>query len=74
MEPAVGIEPTTDGLQNRCSTAELSWRWGGTFADLNVPCRDWQWGAVYGNVWLNQVLFYFCSCLILRFLNSTPVP
>jgi hypothetical protein len=25
MEPAVGIEPTTDGLQNRCSTAELSW-------------------------------------------------
>src|SRR4051812_38516993 len=26
MEPAVGIEPTTDGLQNRCSTAELSWR------------------------------------------------
>jgi len=41
---------------------------------LNVPCRDWQWGAVYGNVWLNQVLFYFCSCLILRFLNSTPVP
>ena len=23
MEPAVGIEPTTDGLQNRCSTAEL---------------------------------------------------
>ncbi len=25
MEPAVGIEPTTHGLQNRCSTAELSW-------------------------------------------------
>src|ERR1700721_820503 len=25
MEPAVGIEPTTDGLQNRCSTTELSW-------------------------------------------------
>jgi hypothetical protein len=25
VEPAVGIEPTTDGLQNRCSTAELSW-------------------------------------------------
>jgi hypothetical protein len=25
MEPAVGIEPTTDGLQNRCSAAELSW-------------------------------------------------
>jgi hypothetical protein len=25
MEPAVGIEPTTYGLQNRCSTAELSW-------------------------------------------------
>lgn len=26
MEPAVGIEPTTHGLQNRCSTAELSRR------------------------------------------------
>ena len=26
VEPAVGIEPTTHGLQNRCSTAELSWR------------------------------------------------
>ena len=25
MEPAVGVEPTTDGLQNRCSTTELSW-------------------------------------------------
>ena len=25
MEPAVGIEPTTHGLQNRCSAAELSW-------------------------------------------------
>ena len=24
MEPAVGVEPTTDGLQNRCSTTELS--------------------------------------------------
>ena len=25
MEPAVGFEPTTDGLQNRSSTTELSW-------------------------------------------------
>jgi hypothetical protein len=25
MEPATGIEPVTDGLQNRCSAAELSW-------------------------------------------------
>jgi hypothetical protein len=25
MEPAVRIELTTHGLQNRCSTAELSW-------------------------------------------------
>ena len=24
VEPAVGIEPTTDSLQNCCSTAELS--------------------------------------------------
>ena len=26
MEPVVGLEPTTDGLQNRCSTTELNWR------------------------------------------------
>ncbi len=26
VEPAAGIEPATDGLQNRCSTAELSWQ------------------------------------------------
>jgi hypothetical protein len=25
LEPAVGIGPTTYGLQNRCSTIELSW-------------------------------------------------
>src|SRR5437867_8626695 len=25
MEPVVGIEPTTDGLQNRSSTTELNW-------------------------------------------------
>ena len=26
VEPVVGFEPTTDGLQNRCSTTELNWR------------------------------------------------
>ena len=26
MEPVVGFEPTTDGLQNRCSTTELNWQ------------------------------------------------
>ena len=25
LEPVVGLEPTTDGLQNRCSTTELNW-------------------------------------------------
>ena len=25
LEPVVGIEPTTDGLQNRSSTTELNW-------------------------------------------------
>ena len=25
MEPMVGIEPTTYGLRNRCSTTELHW-------------------------------------------------
>ncbi len=31
MEPAVGVEPTTDGLQNRCSTTELSRRAIGSY-------------------------------------------
>ncbi len=26
VEPMAGIEPATDGLRNRCSTAELHWR------------------------------------------------
>ena len=25
LEPVVGVEPTTYGLQNRCSTTELNW-------------------------------------------------
>ena len=25
MEPVVGVEPTTYGLQNRCSATELNW-------------------------------------------------
>jgi hypothetical protein len=25
VEPMAGIEPATDGLRNRCSTAELHW-------------------------------------------------
>lgn len=28
VEPMVGIEPTTYGLRNRCSTTELHWRAG----------------------------------------------
>ncbi len=34
MEPVVGFEPTTDGLQNRCSTTELNWQ---TAAARRVP-------------------------------------
>ena len=26
LEPVVGLEPTTYGLRNRCSTTELYWR------------------------------------------------
>ena len=29
VEPMVGIEPTTYGLRNRCSTTELHWRHAG---------------------------------------------
>ena len=31
MEPAVGIEPTTSGLQNQCSTVELRRRPGSVY-------------------------------------------
>ena len=48
VEPAVGIEPTTSGLQNRCSTAELCWHREG-LPTLNVsfdsangfPAKRW---------------------------------
>jgi hypothetical protein len=47
MEPVVGIEPTTDGLQNRCSTTELNWlKWNknnhlhAVFDLLRFPSRD----------------------------------
>ena len=39
MEPAVGIEPTTVGLQNQCSTTELCWhkklKW--RVAEVSIP-------------------------------------
>jgi hypothetical protein len=50
MEPAVGIEPTTDGLQNRCSTAELSWPLGVIRRVLNDPCLDGQRGECMESV------------------------
>ena len=34
MEPMAGIEPATDGLRNRCSTAELHW-----LAQPNQPAQ-----------------------------------
>src|SRR5258708_10164035 len=36
MEPVVGFEPTTDGLQNRCSTTELNWPSGTYFGRVGV--------------------------------------
>ena len=35
----VRIELTTDGLQNRCSTAELSWR----YSNCLVKPANWPW-------------------------------
>ena len=37
MEPAVGIEPTTDSLQNYCSTTELRWHDRRQKYDSNHP-------------------------------------
>src|SRR5436190_7624288 len=40
MEPVVGFEPTTDGLQNRCSTTELNWPGGGMNRQSPFPPRQ----------------------------------
>src|SRR5690606_3364808 len=53
LEPAVGFEPTTDGLQNRCSTTELSWRIHGHV----LPQRP----VIHGCVYLSQP-GAFCKC------------
>ena len=39
-----GIEPATDGLRNRCSTAELHWRPRALFSLLRAPAFE---GKVY---------------------------
>ena len=48
MEPAVRIELTTHGLQNRCSTAELSWR---LHIQHLLPC------PVSCQAWWSQTIF-----------------
>jgi hypothetical protein len=44
VEPTVGIEPTTGGLQNRCSTAELCWHSEGR--DSTRPLGFGKWISV----------------------------
>ena len=39
MEPAIGFEPMTGGLQNRCSTPELRWR--ETIISDDVDSEQW---------------------------------
>lgn len=48
LEPAVGFEPTTDGLQNRCSTTELSWR------RAEEARLDWLLGQFAGRIYLRH--------------------
>jgi hypothetical protein len=54
MEPVVGFEPTTDGLQNRCSTTELNWQTRTTLIleepkfqasqfDIPLKSMSWKW-------------------------------
>ena len=38
-EPTVGFEPTTGGLQNRCSTTELCRREGGNISQIEFSCK-----------------------------------
>ena len=47
MEPVVGLEPTTDGLQNRCSTTELNWR------PKDVEADSSEEGPPTRRLWLN---------------------
>ena len=50
MEPMIGFEPMTDGLRNRCSTAELHWRkrtLGPPFADGWVALSESELGRKF---------------------------
>ena len=54
VEPVVGIEPTTDGLQNRCSTAELNWL---SQANLSTT-RQRVWQACGGREASHSAIIY----------------
>jgi hypothetical protein len=45
VEPVVGFEPTTDGLQNRCSTTELNWR---IATEILRAAQNWRQGKIPG--------------------------
>jgi hypothetical protein len=37
LEPVAGLEPATDGLQNRCSTTELNWQYPANMSPVPGP-------------------------------------
>ena len=63
MEPVVGLEPTTDGLQNRCSTTELNWL---SYLNLQLELKI--------STGVGEVPFSICVPVFGRFSGSEKGP
>ncbi len=48
MEPVLGFEPRTDGLQNRCSTTELNWPGFVTFQAAPILAESTFTASLFG--------------------------
>ena len=65
----VGIEPTTDGLQNRCSTTELHWQ-----SDADFPSARAQGCGLLSFRQADSFLFAHNSISIaIPFLTFSPI-
>lgn len=63
MEPVVGIEPTTYGLQNRCSASELNWR------DISTPTYYILWYAPFWGLQKRSKINFLKCMLLLAFMK-----
>ena len=71
MEPAAGIEPATDGLQNRCSTAELSWQLKMVGAKRTHILEELKKQASLKQLRLKQMALQICGAMFaLKFITG----